>query len=269
MSLNHSRAQADLQEGVGVVAAVKHLAVPVDVAEKLQHKLEGPADTGGGGCAHEQVAAVDGEDCVSESEDADLGQNAAIADPEFPEEALPAMSFCADSLAGGDLDELQAIRRVHADLEKLQETVRSEAEAASSGGHRRRRLLKNLRQSTQAMLDSSLADKIVKHNEALDQLDNQGVAQEAMGVNAFVQGTASKPMSMYWPELWAMCFPDKFPYGDGVLWHLSSGSSNLPAMRRHAPAAGRVVLPSHRTYVCSCRSLACYRGAQSACGVMF
>ena len=100
MSLNHSRAQADLQEGGGVVAAVKHLAVPVDVAEKLQHKLEGPADTGGGGCAHEQVAAVDGEDCVSETEEADPGQNAAIADPEFPEEALRAMNFCADSLAG-------------------------------------------------------------------------------------------------------------------------------------------------------------------------
>ena len=66
------------------------------------------------------------------------------------------------------------------------------------------------------MLDSSLADKIVKHNEALDQLDNQGVAQEAMGVNAFVQGTASKPMSMCGPDLWAVCFPDKFPHGDGA-----------------------------------------------------
>ena len=31
-----------------------------------------------------------------------------------------------------------------------------------------------------------------------------------------VQGTGSKPLSMYGPEQWAMCFPDLFPYGDGV-----------------------------------------------------
>ena len=33
---------------------------------------------------------------------------------------------------------------------------------------------------------------------------------------AYAQGTSSKPMSMYGPEQWAMCFPHLFPYGDGV-----------------------------------------------------
>ena len=35
-------------------------------------------------------------------------------------------------------------------------------------------------------------------------------------MEAYVVHTGKRPLSMYDPPLWAMCFPDCFPYGDGV-----------------------------------------------------
>ncbi len=43
-----------------------------------------------------------------------------MPDEDFPEHALSAMHFCTDHVTSGDLDEVQAIRKVHAELEALQ-----------------------------------------------------------------------------------------------------------------------------------------------------
>ena len=81
--------------------AVLQQAVPVVADGELQHRLEGPADTGCGGCSHEQVATVDGVQ-FEEEEDADEAGpdlNAALPDEEFPEEAMPPMHFCLNAFS--------------------------------------------------------------------------------------------------------------------------------------------------------------------------
>ena len=35
-------------------------------------------------------------------------------------------------------------------------------------------------------------------------------------VEVYAQGTGGKPLSMYSPDMWSVCFPHLFPYGDGV-----------------------------------------------------
>ena len=210
MTCNQRRADEEMDEAGSVPNSVRQLAVPIEVSERLKYKLDGPADTGDAGHEHESCVNIDGQDCISEHE-ADEEQHAAIPDPEFPPEALPAMSFCADSVNSGDLDELQAVRKVHAELEALQESVRKEATEGVTQGRPRRRLAKQLQQSAKGMLDDNLASKIIDHNEALDALEKVGAMPAPCGVEAYAQGTATKPLSMYSPQLWSMSFPDTFP----------------------------------------------------------
>ena len=106
------------------------------MAEKeLQHRLEGPADTGHAGVAQCQdkpvFMTVDGKAVevvdAEEEEDAGPDLNAAMPDPDFPEVALPAMHFCADLGTNADVDEIQKVRKVHAELEELQRMVAESA----------------------------------------------------------------------------------------------------------------------------------------------
>ncbi len=128
---NEERAAAEFACAGSNSDAVLQQAVPLEISEALKRRLEGPVDTGGAGCAaghnHEQVVAVDDEpveeEAASESE-AEVAVNAAMPDPEYPAEALPAMHCCADELTSGDLGELQAIRKVHAELEQLMGSMR-------------------------------------------------------------------------------------------------------------------------------------------------
>ncbi|CAK0803316.1 unnamed protein product [Prorocentrum cordatum] len=217
MTCNQDRADAVMSDAGAVPEAVRSIAIPIEVSEQLKHRLEGPADACAG--ADEQVVRVDGEECVSEheaeEEEGENDLNAALPDPDFPAEALPAMSFCADAATGGDLDELQAIRKVHGELEALQDSMREEA---SGIGYPRRRLIKQLQVSARGMLDRGLADRIHHHHKTVTALEETGQRAAAPGgaMEGYAQGTAAQPLSMYSPELWSMCFPDKFPYGDGV-----------------------------------------------------
>ena len=52
-----------------------------------------------------------------------------LPDEEFPEEALPPMHFCADEVTSGNMDELQAIRKVHAELGELRDAAVADARA--------------------------------------------------------------------------------------------------------------------------------------------
>ena len=67
---------------------------------ELKHRLDGPAETGDGGIAHEQALEVDGEQVGSASDEEIDGEqfHAALPDEEYPQEALPTMHFCADAL---------------------------------------------------------------------------------------------------------------------------------------------------------------------------
>ena len=185
---------------IRLVCWLRPCPVPIDAAEEC--------------IEHERTVAVDGEQVESE-EEGELPANVAIPDPEHPEEMMPAMHVCADELTSGDLDELQAIRKVHAELEELQEAIRKDVEAeAPARVHKKH--VRSLRQATQAMLDQAVAGKLELAAKSLDEAEAEGAQRCGPCVEAYAQGTGSKPLSMYGPEMWAMCFPHLFPYGDGV-----------------------------------------------------
>ena len=129
IALNEERAREMFAVRGRTSDAVLQQAVPVIAEEELQHRLEGPADTGCAGVSHEQFVSVDGVQCdgvEAEEEDADEVEadlNAALPDEEFPEVALPAMHFCADDVTSGGMDEIQAIRKVYGELQELREAV--------------------------------------------------------------------------------------------------------------------------------------------------
>ena len=60
--------------------------------------------------------------------------NAAIPDPDAPEDVMRALITCGDDLSGGDLDELQALRKVLAELEALMDKVQRQAHDDGTGG---------------------------------------------------------------------------------------------------------------------------------------
>ncbi len=222
MSVNEERAATEFAEAGRTSDAVLQQAVPLDVSEFLKHRLSGPADTGVAGVEHEQVAAVDGEAVESDEEDdEDPHTNAALPDEEFPEEVLPPMRFCADELTSGDLDELQAIYKVSAELESMQERVRKNIECDVASGLPKKRV-RALQTAARDLLNKATSkakhrpSAIERCAEELEQLEQHASRAGGMPWEGYVQGTGSKPLSMYGPEQWAMCFPDLFPYGDGV-----------------------------------------------------
>ena len=218
MQVNAERAAEAFAERGKTSDAILQQAVPIEVSDELRCRLEGPADTGvagvHAGVHDERVVAVDGELVISESED-ELDVGAAIPDAEHPEAALPAMHVCADTLTSGDLDELQAVRKVHAELEKLQEQARADAASDARSGVSKLRV-RALQQSTKALLDGSFADAVLRKGREIETMEAVGIKRCLAGEAGYVQGTASRPMSMYGPEQWGMCFPLLFPYGDGV-----------------------------------------------------
>ncbi len=158
--------------------------------------------------AHERVAAVDGE-VVESDDESEVHVNAAIADPEHPEEMMPAMHVCADELASGDLDELQAIRKVRVELEQLQEAIRQDELAPVSAGVPKKRI-HALQRATQAMIDRSVAQKVEAAARSVEEAEKGSVVKNVSEfIEAYAQGTGSKPLSMYGPEMWAMCFPHR------------------------------------------------------------
>ncbi len=183
--------------------------VPIDVAEALRPRLDGPADTGDAGdMAHERVAAVDGE-VVESDDEGEVHVNAAIAEPEHPEEMMPAMHVCADELASGDLDELQAIRKVRVELEQLQEAIRQDELAPISAVVPKKRI-HALQRATQAMIVRSVAQKVQAAARSVEEVEKGSVVKNVSEfIEAYAQGTGSKPLSMYGPEMWAMCFPHR------------------------------------------------------------
>lgn len=212
VTVSPEEAASQFAERGCTTAAVLERAVPIEASGMLKHRLEGPADMGVAGAQHEQTVAVDGE-AVESEEEAGADFHAAIPDPEHPEEALPPLSVCADELTSGDLDELQALRKVHAELEQVRALVAEDVAAETSHCTVPKKRVRALQQATRQLLQTRFADKVERGARAIETLESGGGVPE---FEAYAQGTGSRPLSMYGPEHSAFCFPKLFPYGDGV-----------------------------------------------------
>ena len=222
MCVNEARAEAEFAEAGRTSQAVLQQATRIlDATEYLQHKLSGPADTGEAGVVHEKIIRVDSEAVESEDDGEEPHLHAGLPDEEFPEEALPTMHFCADELTSGDLDELQAIYKVKAEMEAMEKALQKEIEddVVRAVPKRRVRALQTAvrdfigKVKPKAKYATSQLEQCADEVDHLEEHTSTGSSKPWEG---YVQGTASKPLSMYGPEQWGMCWPHLFPYGDGV-----------------------------------------------------
>jgi len=214
MTVNGPRAEQLFAERGRTSEAVLEQAVPVLANTELKHRLEGPAETGSAGCPHEQIAAIDGttvEEC-SDEEGVD-STNAALPDEEFPQNVLPTMHFAADDLTSGDMDELQAIRKVHAELAELQKALADQVQQDVSEGAVARSRVRTLQHAVQGLLPATFTHGILQAGADAASAEMQTSSQPG---DAYAVHTSKVPLSMYSGAQWSMCFPHCFPYGDGV-----------------------------------------------------
>jgi len=215
MIVNEATASKLLGEKGRTSDAVLQQAVPVLATQELQHRLEGPADTGCAGVAHEQVSAIDGrsvEEC-SDDEGGDADNHSALPVEDFPENAMPTMHFCADALSSGDLDELQALRKVHAELAELQKALAEQVHEDIAQRCLPRSRIRTLQQAVQGLIPDAFTQGIIQADSQLQAAEHGQCKHQC---EAYAVHTQQKPLSMYSSTQWAMCFPHCFPYGDGV-----------------------------------------------------
>ena len=194
LTVNLARARELFAESGCTSDAVLQQAVPVVAHGELQHRPEGPAETGCGGTDnHEQVAAVDGvevEECEEEGEEGAAADfNAALPDEEFPEAAMPTMHFCADDLTSGAMDEIQAIRKVHGELAELHRAVKEEAVEQGAAVSR----ASSLQHAVRPLLPSSVAMNII---QASSQAEAPETSSSQQPCEAYAIHTSSQPLSM-------------------------------------------------------------------------
>ena len=119
------------------------------------------------------------------------------------------MRFCADNVTSGDMDEIQAIRKVYAELKSVDEAIRAEVAEDVAAQRASTTRVMSLQQATRALMTQDFSRGITAASSDLE-------AVEPMPCEAYALHTGKKPLSMYTASQWAMCFPQCFPYGDGA-----------------------------------------------------
>lgn len=206
LSVNEEEARAQFAEVGGTCEAVRAQATPVEAEHQVPFKLSGPADTDMGGDSTFPV----GEAEVAREENVENNYKPDEENPfEEVAEDLPGFRCAAGEVGSSDLDVERCFREFAAKLKLLmsrqqgrERTMDFDAEVESF-----RRLAESMSSAElQAKLDALVA-----------QMDSTQGATESPDLKTVqVVHTASKPLSMYSAEYWQKCFPELFPYGDGV-----------------------------------------------------
>ena len=123
------------------------------------------------------------------------------------------MHFCADDLTSGDMDEVQAIRKVHAELAELQKTLVADVREDLVAKRVARSRIRSLQHAVNVLNSKAVTEGILQSSQRIEAADSGSGSRNC---EAYAVHTERQPLSMYSGTLWAMCFPHCFPYGDGV-----------------------------------------------------
>ena len=210
MTVNEERARELFADRGRTSEAVLQQAAPaLEVEGQLQHRLEGPADTGCAGVSHEQCASIDGAAYEAEADDGDEAGNAALPDEDFPEAALPAMNFCADAVTSGDMDEGQAIRKVHSELKELRDAVVAELQDDTKAERAPSAHALSLQSAVRALTSRKVLNRIVRAGDRADDAERGADAQ--LPCEAYAVHTGSKPLPHVHAGLVGQVLPEVLP----------------------------------------------------------
>lgn len=208
LHVDDAQAWAQFVEVGGSCAAIRSQATAVDVTGTMPMKLSGPADVGvdqdpaASGCAEPaSEAEVEGDDV------ADMG---GIGHEHVLEgEDMPGLRCVAGEVGSDDLDVERVLKEFAAKLKLLM------SRRGSSGGQTFDQDMDSFRRLAESMSAAQLQEKLNKLVAQMDHAEGGHVSVDGRK-SVQVVHTGTVPLSMYSPEYWQKCFPEMFPYGDGV-----------------------------------------------------
>ena len=205
LRLNEEEACRQFGEAGMSCAAVRAQATAVEAEEGVPIKLSGPADTTVDGT---ETLRVDEVEVVDEEVSVPRGSGAE-EDP-FGEEGLPAFRCAAGEVGSGDLDVERCFKEFAAKLKLLMGRQQGEGRGMVFETE-----VDSFRRLAESMSSADLQAKLDKLVREMDIAEGNG-SGEGNRKTVQVVHTGSVPLSMYSPEYWQKCFPELFPYGDGV-----------------------------------------------------
>ena len=214
LHVDEAQAQAQFQVVGGSCEVVRAQATVLECAETMPVKLSGPADVGADQDGTGLSAGISVPEAEFHEEDGggleqDVLQNETKQQQDDDEDAVP-FRCAAGEVGSGDLDVERVYKEFAAKLKLLM---------SRSGGVSNNlsfdKDMDSFRRLAESMSTAELQDKL---NKLVAQMDHAEGLQTATDGRKTVQvvHTGSVPLSMYSPEYWQKCFPEMFPYGDGV-----------------------------------------------------
>ena len=218
LTVSEDNAKEQFMELGATCAAVRAQATRVAEAEAMPVKLDAPGDTSAEtvvvtvaeatvtDAAETELAAT--ADCGDDSGDVGSVHNQSLdADEDQPP---PGFQCVAGELTSADLDVERCCKEFAAKLQLL--AARAQRLGGSDDAVEQE--LTSLKALAETM---SKADLQAKLDELVQQMDAaEGATRSSTGKWVQVVHTGSDTLSMYSPEFYQKCFPELFPYGDGV-----------------------------------------------------
>ena len=213
LTVSEENAREQFMQLGATCGAVRAQATRVTASDPVPVKLDAPGDTAADGVAvHVREAVVlDGTETQMEGT-ADFGEvaEAGNATADMEDEQLPPGFQCAaGEVSAADLDVERCCKEFAAKLSLLA------ARAQRAGGvDDLQEQVTNLKSLAETM---SKADLQAKLDDLVAQIEAaESGAATSGGKWVQVVYTGSGPLSMYSCEFYQKCFPELFPYGDGV-----------------------------------------------------
>ena len=214
--MDEAQAEAQFVEVGQSCEAIRAQATAVECEESMPVKLSGPADVGVDQDLHATsmgLSVAEAEEGVDDdAENLGHGSEEDSAQQHCHEiEDEPGFRCVAGEVNSDDLDVERVLKEFAAKLKLLM---------SRGGGHGSNseifeKDMDSFRRLAESMSTADLQDKL---NKLVAQMDHaEGLRPMSDGRKAVqVVHTGSVPLSMYSPEYWQKCFPEMFPYGDGV-----------------------------------------------------
>ena len=216
LHVDEAQAEAQFVEVGQSCEAIRAQATAVECEESMPVKLSGPADVGLDQDLHATTTALsvaEAEEGVDDdAENLGHGSEEDSAQQHCHEiEDEPGFRCVAGEVNSDDLDVERVLKEFAAKLKLLM----SRGGGPGSNSEIFEKDMDSFRRLAESMSAADLQDKL---NKLVAQMDHaEGLRPMSDGRKAVqVVHTGSVPLSMYSPEYWQKCFPEMFPYGDGV-----------------------------------------------------
>ena len=202
LSIDEACAREQFMAMGATCAAVRAQACSVAAEAAIPAKLSGPADL-----PEETGPEISvGEADVQDPAELEHG----ICDGEAEQEIGPGFHCAAADVSSADLDVERCCKELAAKVLLLMQRKSSRTGDTAAE-------VEDLKTLAASLSQAELQHKLSSLVAAMDEAEGRAEADSEPGLRRVqIVYTGTTPLSMYQPEYWQKCFPELFPYGDGV-----------------------------------------------------